>query len=91
MMKQKWYLLIICLVSCVTLWAQDDKPLWSIIDLKLTKVTDGDDKVIYITEHIGMIGIDDGIASDGIREGVEQPIYRVLQTIRITYDMGVLV
>lgn len=45
-MKQKWYLLIICLVSCVTLWAQDDNPLWSIEDLKLTKVTDGDDKVV---------------------------------------------
>ena len=46
MMKQKWYLLIICLVYCVTVWAQDNKPLWSIEDLKLTKVTDGEDKVV---------------------------------------------
>lgn len=46
-MKQKLYLLIICLMSCVTIWAQDDKPLWSIIDLKLTNVTDVDNKAVY--------------------------------------------
>lgn len=41
MMKQKWYLLIICLVYCVTVWAQDDNPLWSIDNLSLS--LQGDD------------------------------------------------
>lgn len=40
-MKQKWYLLIVCLVSCVTIWAQDDNPLWSIDNLSLS--LQGDD------------------------------------------------
>ena len=46
-MKRKWYLIIVCLVSCVTVWAQDNQPLWSIDNLKLSlKDSNGENGVI---------------------------------------------
>lgn len=45
-MKQKLYLLIVCLMSCVTAWAQDDQPSWSIENSTISLVADKDDKVV---------------------------------------------
>lgn len=47
-MKQKWYLLIVCLLSCVAVCAQGDNPLWSIDNLKISLESDNsdDDKIV---------------------------------------------
>ena len=45
-MKQKLYLFLICMLSCVSAWAQDDMPLWSIENQNLISVSDKDNKVV---------------------------------------------
>lgn len=57
MMKQKWYLLIICVMSCAEIWAQEDSPSWMIDNLTLTSVVDKADKVVS-TGNIFNIPVD---------------------------------
>ena len=48
MMKQKFFLLIGCLLFCVAVWSQEDSQSWSIENFKVTSVTDKNEKVVYI-------------------------------------------
>ena len=54
-----------------------------IIGQFITSSADGDDEVVDVTCHIGVIGIVYGVSTNGISECNEQPIHGVFQVIAV--------